>query len=365
MVDVTELEDQLQRVLTACPRDAAVAAEVLERAISACRADPEARDWFDLPGLLDELAEIYQQLGRVDDALEAMRAAIDAGYAGSPDPRCRLAEIMLRAGRTEPAAQIYAQVKADTPDDVWLYNSAGLEYAAAGDPQQALDWLTQGLRLALDTDDPENLIAQLRAPRREQLNDLGHNLDELDARAETFLTQSRTCRQDWSWAGLPAALGTLDTGENPALAPAAAMPPADRLPTGAQTRIALAVSWFPADQFDQAMRTWPDLSQDWDITNYTDYTHRLERHLHKMTTTGPVTLWIAPIQIEAFQRWCHHTGRDPATNSARAGYAAERARIAAPELIAWPPARNAPCWCGTGHKYKKCCGHPNVTRAAN
>ena len=54
-------------------------------------------DWFDLPGLLDELAEVYQQLGRVDDALAAMRAAIDAGYAGSPDPRCRLAEIMLRA----------------------------------------------------------------------------------------------------------------------------------------------------------------------------------------------------------------------------------------------------------------------------
>lgn len=25
----------------------------------------------------------------------------------------------------------------------------------------------------------------------------------------------------------------------------------------------------------------------------------------------------------------------------------------------WPPARNAPCWCGTGAKYKKCCGAPH------
>ena len=41
------------------------------------------------------------------------------------------------------------------------------------------------------------------------------------------------------------------------------------------------------------------------------------------------------------------TGHDPATSSARAGYAAERARITASELINWPPARNAPCWCGT------------------
>lgn len=106
MVDVAQLEDELAQVLSASPRDAVAGAEVLERAVAACRADPEVRDWFDLPGLLDELAEIYQQLDRVDDALAAMQAAIDAGYDGDPDPRCRLAEIMLRAGRTEPAAQI-------------------------------------------------------------------------------------------------------------------------------------------------------------------------------------------------------------------------------------------------------------------
>ena len=365
MVDVTELEDQLQRVLTACPRDAAVAAEVLERAISACRADPTALDWFDLPGLLDELAEVYQQLGRVDDALAAMRAAIEAGYAGSPDPRCRLAEILLRAGRTEPAAQIYAQVKADTPQDVWLYNSAGLEYAAAGDPQQALDWFTEGLQLALDTGDPEKLVAQLQALRREQLNDVGIQLDELDARAETFLAQRRSRPPGRSLPGLPAALDTLDTGDSLALAPTAAVPSADRSPTGAPPRFTLAVSWFPADQFDQALRTWPDLAHDWDSTDYRDYTHRLERHVHNLTAAGPVALWITPIQIDAFQRWCHNTSHDPATASARAGYAAERARIATPELIAWPPARNAPCWCGTGRKYKKCCGHPNVAQAAS
>jgi tetratricopeptide (TPR) repeat protein len=271
---------------------------------------------------------------------------------------------MLRAGRTEPAAEVYAQVKADTPDDVWLYNSAGLEYAAAGDPQQALDWFTQGLQLALDTGDPENLVAQLQALRREQLNDLGHQLDELDARAETFLTERHSQPPGHSLPGLPAALDTLDTGDSSALAPTATVPSADRSPTGAPPRLTLAVSWFPADQFDQALRTWSDLSQDWNSTDYRDYTHRLERHLHNMTTAGPAALWITPIQIDAFQRWCHSTGHDPATASARASYAAERARIAAPELINWPPARNAPCWCGTGRKYKKCCGHPNVVQAA-
>jgi len=26
--------------------------------------------------------------------------------------------------------------------------------------------------------------------------------------------------------------------------------------------------------------------------------------------------------------------------------------------IDWPPARNAPCWCGSAVKHKKCCGRP-------
>ena len=24
--------------------------------------------------------------------------------------------------------------------------------------------------------------------------------------------------------------------------------------------------------------------------------------------------------------------------------------------VVWPPGRNAPCWCGSERKYKKCCG---------
>lgn len=347
MVDVEELEDELERVFSASPRNASVGAEVLERAVAACRADPEARDWFDLSALLDELAEVYQELGRVDDALAAMHAAIDAGYDGEPDPRCRLAEIMLRAGRVEPAAEIYAQVKADTPEDVWLYNSAGLEYAAAGDPQQALDWLTEGLRLAIDNGDPENLVGQLRALRREQLADLGREHDDLDAQAGTFLTQRRR------------SLGE----DSSALAPTAALSPTSHHAAGA--RVALAVSWFPADQFDEALRSWPDLATDWESTDYSDYTHRLERELHKMTAAGPAALCIAPIRIDAFRSWCQGAGQEAATASARAGYAAALARAASFELIAWPPERNAPCWCGTGRKYKKCCGHPSVAQAAS
>lgn len=26
-----------------------------------------------------------------------------------------------------------------------------------------------------------------------------------------------------------------------------------------------------------------------------------------------------------------------------------------PAMVHWPPARTAPCWCGSGRKYKQCC----------
>jgi hypothetical protein len=267
---------------------------------------------------------------------------------------------MLRARRTGPAHELYAQVKADTPDDVWLYNSAGLEYDAVGDHPRALDWLTAGLELALNTGDPENLVTQLRGLRREQLAALGHRLDDLDARAETFLDQPRPRRRVCSPDQLPALLGALDGTQGSALAPIALVPSTAQASTGTQPRVALAVGWFPAEEFDAALRTWPQLAEDWGTTDPTDYNHQLQRHLRNLSANVSGSTWIAPINLDSFQRWCQSTGRDPATSGARSGYAADRARVGASDLLAWPPSRNAPCWCGTGRKYKKCCGHPSA-----
>jgi hypothetical protein len=42
-----------------------------------------------------------------------------------------------------------------TPDDVWIYVQAGIEYRDIGNHAGALEWLTTGLELALRTGDPE------------------------------------------------------------------------------------------------------------------------------------------------------------------------------------------------------------------
>jgi hypothetical protein len=92
----------------------------------------------------------------------------------------------MRGGRVTEAEPIWAQVRADTPGDVWLYNNAGLEYADVGDHATALTWLNEGLRIALATDDPERLVGQLVDSRRANMTALGLEADELQARPAAF-----------------------------------------------------------------------------------------------------------------------------------------------------------------------------------
>ena len=56
--------------------------------------------------------------------------------------------------------------------------------------------------------------------------------------------------------------------------------------------------------------------------------------------------------LDSYIHWCEAGGHNPA--EARPTYAI--AMLDAGEATTWPPARNEPCWCGSGVKYKRCCG---------
>ena len=167
----------------------AVAAEpvLAERAAAEPVATSPAGRAAGLQDFTFDSLHVDYELGRTDDAIAAMRSAIAAGWRGRPDGRCRIAELLMRAGRVAEAAPLWDQVRADTPDDVWLYNNAGLEYADVGDDATALAWLTEGLELALVTGDPEHLVDQLRDLRGAALTRLGRPADRLQERATQFM----------------------------------------------------------------------------------------------------------------------------------------------------------------------------------
>jgi tetratricopeptide (TPR) repeat protein len=342
---VEAAERELSAALGARPRDAGRCVAALERAIALTVGDPRVAGSFDLSELYDLLAEEYEQLGRVDDALAAIHEALAAGWGGQPDGRCRLAEILMRAGRADEAAVLWAQVRADTPDDVWLYNNAGIEYAHAGDHDTALDWLTTGLTLALSTGDPDHLVEQLLEFRSASLAALTREPDEVQGRAQQFLADQRAARQRM----------VAEARHRDLSRPHNVTAPTERL--------TVAWAWFPAGEYEEALRRWPDLAEPGGPAeggrDHAAYCRAMQVKLREATDAGMTGMRIAPIRIADYLAWC--TGQDEDPGQARAGYAAHLAGTQTSEVSSWPPGRNEPCWCGSGRKYKKCCAAPSAS----
>jgi tetratricopeptide (TPR) repeat protein len=319
-------------------------AEALERAVAACQGDADAARHLDVLELHSELAETYDRLGRVEDALRHADVLAEQGYACAPDPRCRRAEILTRHGRLEEAAAIWDAVAQDTPEDVWVYNNAGLEYGAIGEHETALAWLTRALELAVRTGDPERLLGQLRDLRAASLAALGRVQDDLQT-AEP-VTPSR-----------PA-------GKTTRLAEQVRQMASERRePTG---MMPLTVAWLPADEYPEWPTRWPDLA-DSDLVldeehggsvAHAVYCRRMERRLRELRETGAARLLIAPLRASEFTQWvADHEPDEEDPAQLRARYAADMGRDTS-RTIAWPPGRNDPCWCASGRKYKKCCAAP-------
>lgn len=319
-------------------------AEVLERAVAACQGDAQAAKYLDVLELHSELAETYDRLGRVEDALRHADVLAEQGYACVPDPRCRRAEILTRHGRLEEAAVIWDAVARDTPDDVWVYNNAGLEYGAIGDHEAALSWLTRGLELAVRTGDPERLLGQLRDLRAASLAALGREQDDLQT-TEPVAPSGPTGK-------------TVRLVEQ-----VRQMASERREPTG---MMPLTVAWLPADEYPDWPTRWPDLA-DSDLVQdeqhggsvpHAVYCQRMERRLRELRETGSARLLIAPLRAAELDQWvAGHEPDEEEPAQLRARYAADLGRDPS-RTIAWPPGRNEPCWCGSGRKYKKCCGAP-------
>src|SRR5215213_3232680 len=341
----TDELDQLDREINQARSGAPEAyAEALERAVAACQGDAHAARYLDVLELHSELAETYDRLGRVEDALRHADVLAEQGYASEPDPRCRRAEILTRHGRLEEAAVIWDAVAQDTPEDVWVYNNAGLEYGAIGEYEAALSWLTRALELAVRTGDPERLLGQLRNLRAASLAALGR--DEDDLQTADPVTPSGP-------AGKTARL----------VEQVRQMASERREPT---RMMPLAVAWLPAEEYAEWPAHWPDLA-DSDLVQdeehggsvpHAVYCQPMERRLRELREAGAARLLITPLRASELRQWVadrEPDEEDPA--QLRARYAADLGRDPS-RTIPWPPGRNEPCWCGSDRKYKNCCGAP-------
>lgn len=281
---------------------------------------------------LDELAYAYQQLGRFDDAIDAMRRAVAAGWVGEPDElpsaQALIADLLLRAGHTQEADVAWRQAEQQDPSDPRLHQVAGAAYSETGQhDDKALDWQTKGLALALAAGIDPDLIWMLTGERADTLGALGQPPDALQLCAEDRVDRDEQERSD--------ALSR-DQARR-------AIPP---------HRASVGLAWFPDGEYQRALATWPSFAEDYDHGPYADYCARLELLLRDLRAQSVPRLALTPIIVSEYLSWCAEHGEDPEQSDTRAGYASE---LLDDTTHRWPPERNQPCWCGSARKYKKCC----------
>ena len=318
----------------------------------------------------DDLHELHKRCGDYDAAIAAKQEAVRAGYRSVPDPDADIAECHLLAGRRVEADALFADLRARAPDDVWLYNSAGFSYFEISDHRESARWFREGIDVALRTGDPDQVVIQLL----EGLEDAWRALEEtpdpgLADRVEAFVEawQRPALSARYRWDDLsPLEQQQCDhCGYDPDEWKNSAGPRIGRQAAGSElapsrppVRISsstvVSLAWFPRGEWEKATVAWPDLVEDLPA-DHGAYSHRIEARLKRLArafTGHPIR--VSPMTVDDLIDFCPPDGEDPGTGEARSSYAAEIARRGA--TLPWPPGRNAPCWYGSGRKYKACCG---------
>ncbi|MEU5431718.1 SEC-C metal-binding domain-containing protein, partial [Streptomyces olivoreticuli] len=92
--------------------------------------------------------------------------------------------------------------------------------------------------------------------------------------------------------------------------------------------------------------------------DYDTYATRIQREARAYDEAGAAHVHLVTATLSDFEAYARHTGHDPAAPKTRQHYGEWHATAHPAQVLLWPPARNGPCWCDSGRKYKKCCGIP-------
>lgn len=130
--------------------------------------------------------------------------------------------------------------------------------------------------------------------------------------------------------------------------------PEGRTTSTQEPSLPVAIAWFPAIEWLDAQRRWPNLLDELPA-DHSSYSHEIEARTKRITKSLPgSTLHIAPLTVGGLVGYATQHAEDPGASQSRSRFAAELLRLG--EATRWPPGRNDPCWCGSGRKYKQCCG---------
>ena len=116
----------------------------------------------------------------------------------------------------------------------------------------------------------------------------------------------------------------------------------------------LAVGWFPEPEWALALQRWPALGDDLPA-DHAAYRATIEQRMPDIRTrTRGARLFMVSHTVADLDELAAIDGGDAGTAELRGRVASLLAQHG--QGVLWPPARNEPCWCASGLKYKRCCG---------
>jgi len=294
--------------------------------------DPRSPGWL-VTSMLEDLGLSLAQAGSYDESIAAFERALRLGWDVVPDGRCEIARVLLLAGRDAQADALWRRLRDADPGGVWTLSAGGLAYGEVGRDREAVEWLAAGLRVALQRDDPEHVVDEMSDARRLSLRRLGCELDEPERDVEAFRVRAAGREQ-------------ARLSQFRAAAKRAGIPVRGRLTT---------IAWLTEADDQLARERWPLWVDSLnDAGSFDECRARMERRLRECRAEGDGPLVVVTIDLDRYAAWCQKQGYEPADRRSRGSFVElERERGGG---WSWPPGRNDPCWCGTGRKYKRCCG---------
>lgn len=268
--------------------------------------------------------ELARDLARARTCFEQ---AVEDGGPCWVDARALLLTVLLEVGESALADELLDELRHDAATASMrgpLHEYVGESLELAGRLEEALRWFNAGL-IRGQQDTEEGDVGCLNGHYRVR-RQLGLPHDRYDTLAEERRRE---------------ALTQLDEEDDRRFTHA----PAEPMPR-------LALLYWPPDEFERAAALWPSLRE----THGADHSeHRLivERHLRELARRG-ADVCVGPATVTEYVDFAEGKRRDPTDSATRAAYAAHLGFTG--PTVPWPPSRNDRCWCGSGTKYKKCCG---------
>ena len=289
--------------------------------------EDDARRWpEERATALFEAAAAWRRAGDDARAEERLRELLAEGGEDGRLRQVRAAELAEDRGDLAGAQALLDDLRAQRPLWSMACHMAAEQLEHRGRMQESLHWFN----LAVSRCDPDEIDRALAGEHGR-------------ASALVILWGRRRVRQA---LGYPA--DALDTGTPE--------PPGRRFPSSADVldsdgvvpgQNARTLFW-QRGEVEAAHDRWPDLVETAD-----GYYRDLEERFAEYAARG-VRLTLVPATADGMAAYADDVGRPLEDETTRHDYMLARAEEGV--AVAWPPPRNGPCWCGSGRKYKKCCG---------